>query len=39
MNIRELEHNLNSLYLGYYQLTKSDRIEVLSMFINPQISA
>ena len=34
MNIRELAHNLNSLYLGYYQLTKSDRIKVFRMLIN-----
>ena len=34
MNIRELQHHLNSLRLNYNQLSKANRIEAVSLLIN-----
>ena len=34
MNIRELQHHLNSLHLAYDQLSQADRIEAVSLLIN-----
>jgi hypothetical protein len=34
MNIRELQHHLNSLHLAYDQLSQADRIEAVSLLIS-----